>query len=252
MGLGLATAGIGLYQTIKGSKEKRDAQKALEAYQRQQLTNQAENLRVSTLGANLQREEASRLAATQVGALQGGGTRALVSGLGRVESGNQAVNQQIAAGLDEQQIAIDREKMNEDIRLRGMQENRENADIDALSSQYQAGKQDANMGIGNTIQGLGSVQNTIDAENLLKASMIPKNQRSGEILPQGAFNNNNSLSTGVMTPSGGSGMGAVSGYGTDEFGNKIAQPTNTALAPKKKRFGFGYNENYDGTLIFND
>jgi len=251
MGMGLATAGIGLYQTIKGSKEKRDAQKMLEAYQRQQLQNQAENLRVSTLGADLQREEQARLASAQVDALQGGGTRALVGGLGRTESGNQAVNEQIAANLDEQQIANDRERMNEEIRIRGMQESRENADIEALSSQYQAGKNDMNMGIGNTIQGLGSVQNTIDAENLLKAAMLPKNQKSGEILPQGAFNNNNSLSTGVMTPSGGSGMGAVSGFGFDEFGNKIAQPTNTALAPKKKRFGLGYNENYDGTLNFN-
>ncbi len=159
MGLGLATAGIGLYQTIAGSKEKRDAAKALEAYQRQQLTNQAENLRVSTLGADLQREEQARLAATQVGALQGGGTRALVAGLGRTEAGSQAVNQQIAAGLDEQQIAIDKEKMNEDIRLRGMQENRENADIDALSSQLQAGKQDMNMGLGNMVQGVGSAVN---------------------------------------------------------------------------------------------
>jgi len=159
MGMGLATAGIGLYQTIKGSKEKRDAQKMLEAYQRQQLQNQAENLRVSTLGADLQREEQARLASTQVDALQGGGTRALVGGLGRTEAGNQAVNQQIGADLDQQQIANDREMMNEEIRIRGMKENRENADIVALSSQYQAGKQDANMGLGNIVQGVGSAIN---------------------------------------------------------------------------------------------
>lgn len=157
--MGLATAGIGLYQTISASKEKRDAQKALEAYQRQQLQNQAENLRVSTLGADLQREEQARLASTQVDALQGGGSRTLVGGLGRVEAGNQAVNQQIGADLDQQQIANDRERMNEEIRIRGMQENRENADIDALSSQYQAGKQDANMGLGNIVQGVGSAIN---------------------------------------------------------------------------------------------
>jgi hypothetical protein len=159
MGMGLATAGIGLYQTLTEAKEKNDAQKALEAYQRQQRKNQAENLRVSTLGADLQREEQARLASTQVAALQGGGTRALVGGLGRTEAGNQAVNQQIGANLDEQQIANDREMMNEEIRLRTMQEARENADIDALSSQYQAGKQDANMGLGNIVQGVGSAIN---------------------------------------------------------------------------------------------
>jgi len=159
MGLGLATAGIGLYQTIKGSKEKRDAEKALEAYQRQQLQNQAENLRVSTLGADLQREEASRLASTQDDALHGGGSRALIGGLGKVEVGNQAINQQIGADLDQQQIANEREMMNEEIRIRGMQEARENADIEALSSQFQAGKQDMNMGLGNMVQGVGSAVN---------------------------------------------------------------------------------------------
>jgi hypothetical protein len=154
-----ATAGIGLFQTISGARERRNAQKALEAYQRQQLQNQAENLRVSTLGADLQREEQARLASAQVDALQGGGTRALVGGLGRTEAGNQAVNQQIGVNLDEQQIANEREMMNEEIRIRDMQEARENADIDALSSQFQAGKQDMNMGLGNIVQGVGSAVN---------------------------------------------------------------------------------------------
>jgi len=103
------------------------------------------------LGADLQREEQARLASAQVDALQGGGSRTLVGGLGRVEAGNQAVNQQIGADLDQQQIANDREMMNEEIRIRGMQEARENADIDALSSQFQAGKQDMNMGLGNMV-----------------------------------------------------------------------------------------------------
>jgi len=159
MGLGLATAGIGLYNTIQGAKEKNNAQKALEAYQRQVLDNKAENLRVSTLGSDLKREEQARLSSEQISALQGGGTRALVGGLGRIEAGNQAVNQEIGANLDEQQIANDREMMNEDIRIRGLQENRENADISALSSQFQSGKNDMNMGLGNIVQGVGSAVN---------------------------------------------------------------------------------------------
>jgi hypothetical protein len=239
------SAGAGLYQTISGAKEKRDAQKALEAYQRQQLQNEANNLRVSTLGADLQREEASRLAATQVDALQGGGTRALIGGLGRVEAGNQNLNQQIAAGLDEQQVAIDREKMNEEIRLRGMQENRENADIEALSSQYQAGKQDMNMGIGNMVQGIGSVANQFGG-----ASAKGTADAMGSTADATSMTPNNALSTGVMTKSGGSGMGAVSGFGFDEFGNKIAQPINTTFTPRRRKYGLGYTENYDGTLKF--
>ena len=155
------SAGLGIYQAIKGSKEQRDASRALNEYQRQQLDNAYDNVQVSTRGADLQREEQARLASSQVDALQGAGTRALVSGLGRVETGNQRVNLGIGANLDEQQKAIDQMKAEDDVRIRMMQENREQNDINALSSQYQAGKQDANMGMGNAIQGFGSLGNQI-------------------------------------------------------------------------------------------
>ena len=155
------SAGLGVYNIIKGSKEQRDAQKALENYQRQELNNAYDNVQVSTRGADLQREEQARLASSQVDALQGAGTRGLVAGLGRVETGNQRVNLGIGANLDEQQKAIDQMVAEDDARLRMMQENREQNDINALSSQYQAGKQDANMGMGNVVQGFGSLGNQI-------------------------------------------------------------------------------------------
>lgn len=158
------SAGIGIYQAIQGAKEKRDAQKALENYKRQELENVAEDLQVSTLGADRQLAEQSRLASTQIGALQGGGTRALLGGLGRVEAGNQAVNDQITADLDQQRKQIDQMIASDNANIRSMQENRENADINALSSQYQSGKQDMNMGIGNALQGIGSVANQFGAK----------------------------------------------------------------------------------------
>lgn len=157
-GLGVVN---GLSQMISGSKEKRDAQRALEQYQRQQLKNVQENRTVSTLGSDLQREEQARLASGQVSALQGAGTRGLIGGLGRVEAGNQRVNQQIGADLDMQQKEIDAAVAQDDANIRAMQENRENTDIAALSSQYQSGKQDYNTGFGNTITGVGMLGNSI-------------------------------------------------------------------------------------------
>ena len=157
--MGMATAAIGtglsIYQTIQAAKEKDAAKRALDNYERQQLDNVYKDVAVSTLGADRQREEQSRLAASQVQALQGAGTRGLVGGLGRVEAGNQNVNQQIAADLDQQQKQIDFATAGDQARIRGMQEERENADIAALSSQYQAGKQDENTGMGNTLMGMG-------------------------------------------------------------------------------------------------
>jgi len=141
LGAGAAVAGglgvvNGLSQMISGSKEKNQARNALENYQRQQLENVQENRTVSTLGSDLQREEQARLASTQVDALRGGGTRTLIGGLGRVESGNQRVNQQISANLDQQQKEIDAAIAQDDANIRGLQENREIGDIAALSSQY--------------------------------------------------------------------------------------------------------------------
>lgn len=175
-------AGLGIYNIIKGSKEKRDAQKALENYQRQPLNNAYDNIQVSTRGADLQREEQARLASEQVGALQGAGTRALVGGLGRVETGNQRVNLGIGANLDEQQKAIDQMKAEDQARIRMMQENREQNDINALSSQYQAGKQDANMGFGNVIQGFGSLQNQMNFNSALKSQNGLGNNGVGSVV----------------------------------------------------------------------
>lgn len=155
-GLGV---GMGLYQTINGAKEKREAQRALENYQRQQLQNVYDNTAVSTLGADRQIENQARLASGQISALQGAGVRGLIGGLGRVEAGNQNVNQQIAADLDQQQKQIDFARAGDQANIRSMQENRENADIAALSSQYMAGKQDQNTGMGNIALGAGMLGN---------------------------------------------------------------------------------------------
>jgi hypothetical protein len=160
---GAVGAGLGIYQAIKGSEEKNNARSALANYKRQELENVQKERTVSTLGANIQREEQARLAATQVSALQAAGTRGLVGGLGRVEVGNQNVNQQIGANLDMQQKEIDAAIAQDDANIRGMQESRENADISALSSQYQSGKQDENTGIGNAVMGVGMLGNSLSA-----------------------------------------------------------------------------------------
>lgn len=164
-GTSIAMAGVGLlgsgYQAIKGAKDARDAKNALDNYQRQEFQNIAEGMQVSTLGADLQREEQARLAATQVGALQGAGVRGLLGGLGRVEAGNQMVNRQIGAELDMQQKQIDQMYAQDQANIRGMQEQREMQDISGLSSQYNAGNQNMWQGIGGIAQtgisGLGAL-----------------------------------------------------------------------------------------------
>lgn len=163
-------AGFGIYQSIQGAKERRNAERALNDYQRQELTNVAEGQQVSTLGSDLQRQEQARLASGQIGALQEGGTRSMIGGLGRVEAGNQRVMQQTGADLDMQQKQIDQMRAEDDVRIRNMQENREIGDLSALSSQAQAGKQDMYSGFGNIVQAAGGIQNSLKGAGQLGGS----------------------------------------------------------------------------------
>lgn len=240
---GMSVVG-GAYNMIQGSKQRSEAAKALEKYQRQELKNVAENLQVSTIGADRQREEQARLAATQIDALQGAGTRGIIGGMGRVEAGNQAVNADISANLDEQQKQIEAMKAEDDSRIRNMQENREIGDINALSSQYNAGNESFQQGIGQAISGVGAVANSIGSKSSTgNESAVKAESTSSDI----SSTPNNELSTGQMTKTGGSGLGATSGQ-IDDFGNKINTNTSNTPLPKRRKFGFGFPENYDGTL----
>lgn len=148
-------AGMGIYNMIRGAKEQREARRAMENYERQKLTNVADGMQVSTLGSDLQRQEQARLAASQNQMLQDSGTRGIVGGLGKVEAGNQAVMQKTGADLDQQQKQIEMMQAEDNARIRSIQEEREKADLAALSSQFQSGKMDSNLGAGNIIQGAG-------------------------------------------------------------------------------------------------
>ena len=235
----------GAYNMIQGAKQRKDAKNALDNYKRQELKNVAEDLQVSTLGADRKREEQARLSANQIDALQGAGTRGIIGGLGRVEAGNQAVNADIAANLDEQQKQIDAMKAEDDTRIRGIQENREIGDINALSSQYNAGNESMQMGIGQAIGGAGAIANQFGKNKIDEPPIPPKDNINSSV----SSTPNNELSTGQMTKTGGSGLGATSGP-IDDFGNTTKTTTSNTPLPRRKRFGLGYTENYDGTLNF--
>ena len=177
---GMSVVG-GAYNMIQGAKQRKDAKNELDNYKRQELKNVAEDLQVSTLGADRQREEQARLSANQIDALQGAGTRGIIGGLGRVEAGSQAVNADIAANLDEQQKQIDAMKSEDDARIRGIQENREIGDINALSSQYNAGNEAMQMGIGQTIGGSGAIANYFSKEEIDARKKERQNKANNKI-----------------------------------------------------------------------
>lgn len=134
-------------QAVSGASRASKAKKALENFQRQELKNVTEGMRVSTLGAEMQTQEAQRRFATGVEALRSGGVRGLVGGLGVMEQQQQQLQQQISADLDQQQQQIEQAKAQDEANIRLMTEQRESSQIAGLGAEMAAGRQQLNAGL---------------------------------------------------------------------------------------------------------
>jgi hypothetical protein len=158
MGIGAAAVGAvgGIAKTIMGAKQASEARKAIESYQRQELQNTFEGVTVSTLGADIQREEMARATSTGVEALRSAGTRGLIGGLGRLQQGVNLQSRQIGSDLDMQQQRIDMARAQDQVRVQGMQERREEGDLAGLGQQLATGQQNMYSGIGDISQIAGA------------------------------------------------------------------------------------------------
>jgi hypothetical protein len=140
-----AAAGYAVYQ---GEQKKRQAQKALENYNRQDLTksNAFEDIPISTVGSDLMREESQRTTANVVDGMRSGGTRGIAMLPGVISANNQ-INQQGRAYLDDQVIKKNYAVAGDKTAIRGMREDRENADLAGIGQEMQVGRQDMWSGI---------------------------------------------------------------------------------------------------------
>jgi hypothetical protein len=241
----------GIYNTIKGARQARDAQNALENYerQRQELENIASGLSVSTLGSDLLREENARISASNIDALRGAGTRGIIGGSGRVGADNNRMNREIAADLDRQQRQIDEIAARDQAVIRNMQENREIGDINALSSQITAGQNQQQMGMGQFIKGAGAVEGAIASI----AGGVGGAGGSGATEFLGGVTDTNriqpSQNSFIGTQSGGSGMGATSLNAFDLGVPATSSSTMYAPVRRNPRMG-GVQYDANGFPIF--
>lgn len=196
------TAAAGAAKTAMGASQARRAKRELDKFKRQELTNIAEGMTVSTLGADLQTQEAQRRFATSVDALQSGGVRGVVGGLAQQEAQQQVLQRQIAADLDQQQRQIDMVRAQDEARIQGMQEQRESFDYQRMLGERAAGRQMIGAGIGEIASaGMFLGMNTTGEKGLIS---------KGTAAPRGQFS---------MTPTGGQqllpfGIGSAAGYNT--------------------------------------
>lgn len=134
--IGLAvSAGMGGLQMAKANKDKKNAKKAIDDYQRQDLINPASGLQVSTLGADRQREDLARTLASYGNMVSMGGSRSIAASLPNLLEQQNNQEAQIAANLDQEQSRIDQIKANAQLGVMNMQEQRENADLVGLGTQ---------------------------------------------------------------------------------------------------------------------
>ena len=162
-GVGIATGALdavtGAISMFTEAKNKKKIAKEIANQKEVALTNIADGMQVATLGSDVQKQENARLGATQIGALQDGGTRALIGGVGNVAAANQDMNARIAAGLDDQQINISNIKAQDEQRIQMTKDQRQANKLAALSSQYNAASQNQAQGMANMVQGAGMAGN---------------------------------------------------------------------------------------------
>lgn len=191
-----ALTGLGgsIAKTIGGAKQKREARRAARNFRRQELRNVNEGRRISTLGADLAREEMQRRTATSVEALRSGGIRGVVGGLSGVNNANINQSRIIGADLDRQQMQLDRDFAQDEARIRAMQEQRDNMELAAIQGQMNAGNQQMFSGIGDIAQiGFGA------ASSGMFDNPTP-NQRALNLPMQSAVTGNALANNNIIAP----------------------------------------------------
>lgn len=175
---GLALSGV---QAIDGMNRSKKAQRELNNYERQELNNAFEDVQISTMGSDLLREENARTTANLVDATQMGGARTIIGGIPRVVGASNEINREAAKMLDDQVQRREYAIAQDNSRIEGITENRDIANINALSSQVDAGRQDMWAGFGSALSSAAYMGRGMKANGSGGEFEAPKTQPSNTI-----------------------------------------------------------------------
>ena len=146
------SAGASVGQMRSGGKMAKEAKKAIDNYQRQDLVNPNERIQVSTLGADRQREDLARTMASYANLAAMGGTRGIIGTMPNMLQQQSQQNAQIMANLDEQEKQRQYAIAQGDAMVQNMTENREQQDLMGLGNMWNVGRQERMSGINNLVQ----------------------------------------------------------------------------------------------------
>lgn len=220
--------GISGFQAYQGMKDKKKAENELNNYERQALTNAFENVKISTVGTDLMREESQRNSADLVDASRNAGIRGILGGIPKIQSNANAVNRQIQADLDNQVIKKEYAIAGDETALRNIKEDRDNANIAALSSQIQKGEADMWNGISGVAKGIQYGANNIDFKGDASGGREALTSMEGNQAGVTTAGKNIPLTTGTLV-----GGPKTPNYGSTSQNVDVAGQTSTEYLHRK-------------------
>lgn len=160
----LLISGVSTYMAVDAAKRQREAKNKMNTYERQTLDNAFKDIPISTVGSELMREENQRTAADLIDASRNGGIRGVFGGIPKIQSFTNTSNREARDYLDEQDIRRNYSIAGDNQRIRDVRENRDNANLAAISSEYQAANEDKWNGISGAVSGLTGAAYGIEDE----------------------------------------------------------------------------------------
>lgn len=150
--IGAVGVGMSVAKTISENNKRKEYEKGINNYDRQELKNPYDNLQVSRKGTDLALQENARNSANMVEAMQGGG----INGLGmlsQIQSNTNDLNQQVTANLDQQYINNENKKAEGEAMVMQMQERREEGDLAGLGNAMTTAQNNSNQALSSAING---------------------------------------------------------------------------------------------------
>ena len=163
-GTAIASAGLGIFQTVKGISDTNKAKKEIENFNRQELVNPYENIAVSTLKSDQQTDANLSNVATSIDALQRGGSRTVLAGVPKLNESNILLQNLISQDLENQDINRELLIAKGEENIRGIQESREINALQGLGQQLQTSRQDTQSGINNIFSSVLAVDSATNKE----------------------------------------------------------------------------------------
>lgn len=183
--IGVASAG---YQIYNAEKQKSDAKKAINNFQRQDLDNPYKDIQISTVKSEQQTEANNVNFATSVDALQRGGTRAVITGIPRINQQNILLQNIISADLDRQDKERQRLIARGEENIRAIRENRETRALGGLGQQLQTASQDSASGVSNLVStGLSLGSELITSPTVNRDTTTPNTSESLNTIDTSGF-----------------------------------------------------------------